>query len=182
MNQFEISHVSDAHPIDTYLEKRIRLFNIYTLPQVAWIIELYYLMLNSLLVNASALGIKEVSIYSFPPQVNEYNLLIHQYLMQWAVFIQFLALGLLVSGFIISLVRAIPVLSDYKVISIYSKYGITSCMWFFLLGFTYNLYSYSPRLFPVSIFLVIFFIVSLKSVVKIIIEKIEKVLGIEFDL
>lgn len=143
--------------IKGYVTERIKLLNPFTLPQLIWMVELYYLMLNSLLLIIEKEPNIKTIISGFPKEFFMYNKLINQYLLEWSTPVAFLGVGLLFSGIIISMVNKFPYVSDFKIVNTYSNYGVSACVWMILIWLTYRLFLLFSAWFPIVI-VVLFYI------------------------
>lgn len=112
--------------------------NIFTIFHVVWLIEIYYLGLNSLLNNGVIK--KELQIIDLPVLAEQYNNIILRYFKEWNSFIFLLAVGLLICGFAFSLIKIIPGISDYIIIYRYCSIGGYISGWLFLIYFSYIAY------------------------------------------
>jgi len=137
--------------IDDYFSNKGWRFNLFTIPQVVWLIQIHFFMLNSMLFYFNAMyGENEDIVDQFPEEVTIYNEMIHHYLEEWIPFIGFLSVCLLVSGLLISVLSILPFVSKYGIIQTYAGYGFNSFLWFFLIYITYRIYDWSVMLFPLS--------------------------------
>ncbi len=117
----------------------IKNLNLFTILQVAWLIELYYLGANSILEfvtnNSGGINIK------VPTEIEEYNTLILGYFKEWSMFILFLIISMFICGISFLFLTAIPKLKNYNIIRVYSSYGLYAAGWLGLIFFTYYLYN-----------------------------------------
>lgn len=134
-----------------YLKDILNKPDIYAIFQIFWLLEVYYLMVNSI-VNIIAIIQKDNSIVSsIPKTVEIYNNLILKYFEEWSSFISYLALILFLSGFILSFVKIIPIISNYNLIRVNCEWGIYSGLWLILIYYTYEIFSKSYFMFCVAI-------------------------------
>jgi len=134
-----------------YLKDILNKLDIYAIFQIFWLLEVYYLMANSM-VNIIAIMQKDNSIISsIPETVVIYNNLILKYFEEWSRFISYLALILFISGFILSFVRIIPIISNYNLVRMNCEWGIYSGLWLILIYCTYEMCSKSYFLFCIII-------------------------------
>lgn len=112
--------------------------NIFTVFQVAWLIEIYYLGLNSLLNNEIIR--QAFPIMKLPVLAEQYNNMILGYFKEWNNFVMLLSVGVFICGFAFSLIKAIPGISDYNIIYMYSSQGGYIGGWLFLIYLSYIAY------------------------------------------
>lgn len=112
--------------------------NLHTIFHALWLIELYYLGINSLL--NIVLNYDFTFIEIVPNEVQQYNSIIMSYFEQYIYFIIFSAVGLLLCGTAFVFISRIPLLCNYQLIRDYSSYGVTSGLWLLALCTTYQLY------------------------------------------
>lgn len=100
----------------------VKKLNPFIVLQVLWIIEIYYLGLNAIM-NSQIL--KEIIPgFKLPSLVQQYNCLILNWFNEWEEFVLFLAIGMLICGFMFAIIRGIPSMSQYKIINSYCVYGV----------------------------------------------------------
>lgn len=130
-----------------FFEKMLSKSNVCKILQIFWIIELYFLMANSLNdIILKSSNSKSLLNY-FPIQVNKYNNIILNYMNEWNLFILFLALILLLSSIFIIWIKFIPKISDYNIIKIYSAYGVYAFIWLILIFVTYRIFYFNKTIF-----------------------------------
>ncbi len=140
--------------IAEFLKGIISKVTVYTVLQIFWLLEVYYLMCNSVLNILDGLEMKSgnQSLLSiFPISVKMYNEMILRIINEWNNFILFLALILFISGIIISMTRAIPGISSYNLIYGHCTYGIYASGWLILIYGTYWAFSLSNVIFFIAI-------------------------------
>ncbi|MBY6836266.1 hypothetical protein [Clostridium botulinum] len=121
-----------------FVKNTIKGLNIFTVFHVVWLIEIYYLGLNSLLNNET---IKQAfEIVKLPVLVERYNNLILGYFKEWNYFIFLLSAGLFICGFAFSFIKTIPGLSYYNIIYRYCSQGGYISGWLFLIYLSYIAY------------------------------------------
>lgn len=130
-----------------FFEKMLSKSNTCKILQIFWIIELYFLMANSLNDIISKSSNSKSLLNYFPIQVNKYNNIILNYMNEWNLFILFLALILLLSSIFIIWVKFIPKISDYNIIKIYSAYGVYAFIWLILIFVTYRIFYFNKTIF-----------------------------------
>ncbi|KNZ68289.1 hypothetical protein Tfer_3156 [Thermincola ferriacetica] len=153
------------------LIKSVKMLNLFTVPQAIWLIELYYLMLNSFLLFLKSISGLDNIISHFPKQIFHFNSLILGYFQDWSSFVFFLSVGLFLSGIIISMVTTFPYISNYKMVIIYSGYGVTASIWLFLIWLTYKVFNYSYTLYPLIIIFLFYLFLARDQMLKIIKKK-----------
>lgn len=134
-------------------EEILKKLNLYTILQVIWLIEMYYLGINSIY----GILVKSNTAYQFkiPSLILKYNELVLKYFNEFSDFILFLSVALLICGFSIIFIRFIPKLSDYNLLYQYSGYGFTAGIWLLLIYATYKLYASISIFFLVTPILVL---------------------------
>lgn len=130
-----------------FFEKMLSKSNTCKILQIFWIIELYFLMANSLNDIISKSSNSKSLLNYFPIQVDKYNNIILNYMNEWNLFILFLALILLLSSIFIMWVKFIPKISDYDIIKIYSAYGVYAFIWLILIFVTYRIFYFNKTIF-----------------------------------
>lgn len=133
---------TDKDAASKFLKKAIGFFNVFTVLQVSWMIELYYLGLNSVihffefLINHNATG------FNIPisPLIIEYNTIVLKYFSDYSMTVIIICIALFVCAFSFSFVKYIPILSDYNLLLQYVDYGFYCSGWLFLIWFTYKLF------------------------------------------
>lgn len=155
----ETSKVKSDDSSSGIIEKGINILkklNMFTVFQVGWLIEIYYLGLNALLNSEVA---KEMfPDFELPYIAEKYNSLILDYFSKWENFIFVLAIGMFVCGFTFCILKAIPGISNYNIINMYSEYGGYAGAWLMLIYASYWLYSKLGALslfVPMVIYLII---------------------------
>ena len=136
------------------IRKIIEKLNIYNLLQVIWLIEIYYLVINSINEKVQEILRSDQTLPKLdyvPSQVRQYNAMILNYMDKWNEFILFLSIVLIFSALIISFVKGITRLSDYKIIKSHCDYGLYSGVWLMLIYFTYRIFVYSEVILIISI-------------------------------
>lgn|GEM_PF-6777534 len=134
-----------------YLKDMLNKPDIYAIFQVFWLLEVYYLMANSIVNIISIMQKNNSIISSIPKIVVMYNNLILKYFEEWSNFISYLALILFLSGFILSFIRIIPIISNYNLIRMNCEWGIYSGLWLILIYYTYEVFSKSYFMFCIAI-------------------------------
>lgn len=121
-----------------FIKNTIKGLNIFTVFQVIWLIEIYYLGLNSLLNNET---IKQAfQITKLPVLAEQYNNVILGYFNEWNNFVLILSAGVFICGFVFSVIKTIPWLSDYNIIYMYCSQGGYIGGWLFLIYLSYIAY------------------------------------------
>lgn len=143
--------------------------NLYTILQVAWLIELYYLGINSIYNLARKYNI--IPERKIPSLALEYNKIILGYFNDWSYFIIFIAITISICGLSILFVRFIPKISEYNLLYWYSSYGVTLGGWLILIFFTYKLYLYTNISFMLTPILAFMLLEVCKFLLKIVKEK-----------
>ncbi|WP_291624830.1 hypothetical protein [Clostridium sp.] len=130
--------------INKYFKSTVRKLNLYTILQVAWLIEIYYLGANGIyeLLSSDNKFVKQLNIPNIvlPKEVELYNNIIKEYFSSWSSFIFFFAIAMIICGMFFSFIRLIPNLSDYRLIYLYSVYGAVLGDWLILIYCTYLAY------------------------------------------
>ena len=114
----------------------IKQLEIFTVFQVAWLIEIYYLAINILFNYYTSKN----NILKLPYIIKRYNNIILSYFKEYYLFIGALAIGLILCGCIFTSIKYIRVLYKCKYIKIYCYYGIYYGIWLLLIWITYALY------------------------------------------
>ncbi len=117
-------------------EEIIKKFDIFVAVQLALILEVYYLGINSLLNIAINV---EIPI-NIPSMVSRYNNLIFNYFKEWNSFVLLLSIGLVICGICFGSLNKMPILKNYKIIIRYGDSGFYIGAWMFLIYITYILY------------------------------------------
>lgn len=139
--------------LDSFFSDKLKKLNLYILPQFIWLIELYYLLLNSLIQIVdktkfyAEFNLKPISHY-IPEVVAEKNLLIMKYLNEWNTFIFLFSFGMLICGILLTLLRGISVVKNYNIIFRHSSYGMDVFLWIFLIAVTFWFYEKLNYWFP----------------------------------
>lgn len=162
---------------DDEIEKNIfksgtKLFDkldLFTVFHAAWLIEMYYLGVNSL-VNVF-ISHDPNTVQLIPKIVSEYNETILNYFKNYSGFVFMMALAIFVCGAANFWVKFIPFFDKYKLISIYAGYGITCGIWMFVIYITYILYISISIGFLMTPILMFFIVEMLRKLGGIIEEK-----------
>ena len=127
-----------------YFKNGAKKLNLYTMLQVMWILELYYLGANEiyefLVENPQIIKGFNIDTICLPKEIAIYNNLIKEYFSSWSSFVIFFAIAMIICGVCFTFIRLIPVLRDYRLIYVYSSYGAVVGTWLILIYFTYYLY------------------------------------------
>lgn len=134
---------------------KIKGLNIFIVFQLAWIVEIYYLMINALYKFMEVIFGSATINNKVPQQVADYNTLIMKYLEEYWIFVTYLGIALIVSGGIISTVKMMPKFKNYRTILVYSGFGIYSGGWMINMGIIYYLYNLSSVFFPIILVLIV---------------------------
>lgn len=130
---------------------RARKLNIYLIPQYSWLILLYYLMINALYKVFNFLGKNNPDFnFDLPTNLLSLNDTVMTHLQEWTPFIWFIAITLIVSGFIIAFIQYLPVLDGYD-FSYRAGIGVYLGVWILLIAITIHLYDTLGGLFILSI-------------------------------
>lgn len=173
MNQDELA-TTIAEKVVKLLSDKIKKLNLFTFPQIIWITELYYLMINSIKDVIILLASDSSELYSFMPnEVEMYNNLVLQYMEHWMPMVIFLAVSMLISSAIICLARFVPYISSYKSIWTYTSYGFDVFIWLLLISTSFYLYTWLKVWFPVVVFFTFVIIIYLEQLVYHIKSKLE---------
>lgn len=99
------------------IKKFFEKVNIYNALKIVWLIELYYLMGNAIILTLgqASNGLNLIESY-FPDIANKYNQLILTYANQWHNFVGSLGVILFFSAFMISGLKGIPKISNDNII------------------------------------------------------------------
>lgn len=111
--------------------------NLFVILQIGWIIEFHILAIFSakdLFYNMVEEKIKEPSI------IGEYSQMIANWMDEYKEFIFFMGMILIVVGISGTFLKHIYILSRYKVIYVYSDFGLCAGCWFLLMFYTYRIY------------------------------------------
>lgn len=149
-------------------------FTVFTIPQVVWIIELYYLFINCIYNYAQTAYVRS-EFGDFVSGISKEVIQANEYIMDlfvtWMPFVNFATFSLFVSGVLISLVSIIPYVRRYSIIRLYSSYGVHTFFWFGLISLTYNLYELSYIWFPITFLICIILIIEWEQLWKYIKQK-----------
>lgn len=121
-----------------YCGKIIEKFNVFKTVQLVFILELYYLGMNSLFNVAINKGI----VVKIPSIVIKYNNLVLNYFKEWNGFVLLLSIGLIICGVFFCFLNIIPIIKNYIIIIQYSSSGIFIGLWLLFICFTYMAYLY----------------------------------------
>lgn len=137
----------------------LKKLNLYTVLQAAFIIELYYLLFNSLSSHLSEFFYSEgLDLYSrLPEAVLIQNEFILSTLNIWMPFVLLMAINFFIAGICVSLINLIPELFKYELIRKYSSYGIYASVWLGLIWLTFYMFEKTGKFF-IIFFLAIFLI------------------------
>ena len=156
-----------------YFKNGTKKLNLYTILQVMWMIELYYLGTNAiyefLVENPKINKDFNIATIYLPKEIETYNNLIKEYFSSWSSFVIFFAIAMIICGICFAFIRLIPVLGDYRLIYSYSSYGIVVGGWLILIYCTYYLYLNIGILFmtlPIFISMGVIAIENLKKYLK----------------
>jgi hypothetical protein len=147
INMDEVTKEVSSHG-RKFLEERLKLLNPYILPQMIWLVELYYLLLNSIYNLGLKLLPEVIPTLHIPKEITKYNTLILNYFDDWHNFSILLGVGFLLAGFIMWFVTHLPIVGDYRKIFSNATYGLHVFHWFLLIGITYKLYIILKLFFP----------------------------------
>lgn len=152
----------------SFFNKQIKNINLFTVFQVIWVIEVYYLMINSLLNLMRFLQTSTLYniLNEIPDKALEYNNLIIQYFDEWSFFAILLGIACFISGGIIGGIKYLPKIGDYTIIKVYADYGLYSGGWLLLIGSTYLLYNLNSKIFFLSFILMMIVVITLSKVIK----------------
>ena len=125
--------------------------DIYKTFQIFWLIEVYYLMANSMINIIEFVRNGDFITSSMPKIVIEYNTLILKYFKEWSIFLAYIAVVLFISGIILKYLKVIPIISKYKIIIENCDWGIYSGLWLTLIYCTYEIFSTSCLMFCVIV-------------------------------
>lgn len=133
-----------TNSMEKYLKSGAKKLNLYTILQVMWILELYYLGANAiyefLVVNPQIKEQFNFYTVELPKEIEMYNNIIKEYFSSWSSFIIFFAVAMIICGVFFTFIRLIPRLGDYRLIYRYSSYGMVAGWWLILIYLTYYLY------------------------------------------
>lgn len=115
----------------------IEKLNLFTLLQVIWLIEIYYLGIN---VSINILGGLKVFDFKIPAQVIYYNEKILGYLDNYKSLVSVLVVAFFMCGVAGVFVRRIEILSKNKLINIYADFGVYCGIWLAIIWATYSAY------------------------------------------
>lgn len=136
--------------IENELLTRARKLNIYLIPQYAWLILLYYLMLNCF-YNLFDKFIEHNNLnFELPAEVLSLNLKMMDLIEKWIPFFLFLSIALILSGIIIAAIRYLPFIGSYK-LSYHGMIGFDVGPWLFLMVITYYIFQISGSFFLIII-------------------------------
>lgn len=111
--------------------------NEYTFLQVLWMIEIYYLGVNSIFRLFSLS--EDIAL---PDKIMEYNNRILQTFDEYYGFVLYLAVALILCGCCFVFIKGIDIISKYELIYRYSVYGATLGAWLLLMYYSYFLFKY----------------------------------------
>lgn len=120
--------------------------------KLTWVIEVYYLILNWLILQIHWFNIEISQV--IPINVQIINDLVLTQFSNYYRMVIFLGIGLCFGGIIMSLYRYFPGVEYSPLMIVYCRYGIHLCPWLFALAITYWVYSKSPNIFIILIILV----------------------------
>jgi len=119
--------------------------------KVAWVIEIYYLILNWGILQIHWFNVELSHIIPVHAQMIN-NIVLAQFASYYKMFI-FLGIGLFFCGLIMSLYKDFPGFEYSPWMLVYSSYGIRLCPWLLILAITYFVYSISPNAFIILVIL-----------------------------
>lgn len=158
MNEEElIKNISSGvqQGMKSYFTEHLKKLNLFILPQIIWLLELYFLMLNALLKAYDNFNFPEITT-SLPTLIVEYNKMILKLMDEWIPFVGILGVGLLLSSFFICHICVISKIGQYNIIRRYSSYGMFIFGWFILIFLTHFIYNWLQSLFPLAfVFLIV---------------------------
>lgn len=117
-------------------EELIKKLNLFKIVQTIFVIELYYLGVNSLL------NLPMVKSILVPVEIYKYNNIILGYFKEWNGIIGLIAVGLIIYGFAVIFLNFTPILKKYEIIQVYGDSGIFIGGWLILICITYKAYLY----------------------------------------
>lgn len=154
-----------------YCGKMIEKFNVFKTVQLVFILELYYLGMNSLL----NIAINEGIAVNIPSVVTRYNNLVLNYFKEWNGFVLLLSIGLIICGVFLNFLNITPIIKHYMIIIQYSSSGIFIGLWLLFIYFTYIAYLYLDYFFILYIPLMCGISNGIKILLKYINENIEDI-------
>lgn len=107
--------------IHSFGDKLLESLNFFTIWQAVFLIEMYYLSINSIynVVSGSAENSLEI-----PVSIIEYNQIILKYLANYEGIISYMAFNMFVCGVCMHFLKHIPKIRGYRLVITYSDYGI----------------------------------------------------------
>ncbi|AZV58939.1 hypothetical protein [Clostridium sp. AWRP] len=139
------------------IKEGLKKLNIYKLIYLLWIIEMYYLIANSIdyfIVNiANGFGINKV--FSLPQVAINYNQMVLDKINIWSIVILYLGIVLFFSGIIMSLLKAVPIIKDIDIFIKYSGCGLSLGFGFILIYIIYWIFKFSHLLFIALILIIV---------------------------
>ena len=137
--------------------------NLFVVLQIVWIIEFHILAIFSakdFIYSMTGDKVKE------PPLIAEYSKVISNWMDAYNEFILFVGIILIVVGISGAFFKLIPVLNSYKIIYIYSDFGVYAGCWFILMFCTYDIYVRMGKAFlaaPIVVYIFYCFIKKIKE-------------------
>lgn len=131
--------------------------------KIAWIIEVYYFILNWCTLQIHWL-IKSSEVIPMHAQIIN-NMVLAQFATYYKMLI-FLGIGLLLCGSIMYLYRHFPGIEYNPWMIVYSRSGIILCPWFLAFGITYWVYSISPNTFIIVAIVIPLIVEVLRKIAK----------------
>lgn len=116
----------------------LKKLNLFTAFHAIWLIEMYYLGINALFNGAIRLD-QDVS-KKVPAIVLKYNDVILSYFIEYSEFVGLVAVAAFMCGISIAFIKFLPMFNKYKLIDMYSDYGIYCGLWLAIIYGTYRLY------------------------------------------
>lgn len=134
----------------------IKKLNLFTALQALWLLEIYYLGINSIF--SFVLSSDQDFIKQIPEIVLEYNKAILTYFEDYSELIMFISIAVFTCGIAYAFISILPIFGKYILINTYSGYGISCGGWLFTIYGTYELYlrlGIGVLLTPVIVFMIL---------------------------
>lgn len=148
-------------------EEKAKGVNVYHLLHYVWLIEIYYLILNSLSIFIIQVPeIKELADI-IPPIINKYNGIIMNSLQSWSPFILLLSVGLFVASFFVSMSKHILFTKNSGVIFYHADAGLFFSKWLFIIALTYYVYTWTGKFLPLIMIILVLLTQGLKKFLSI---------------
>lgn len=136
-------------------EEKTKGINLYHLLHYVWLIELYFLMLNSLSLFITPFLEQNEITELIPSIIHKYNADTITLLQLWSPFILFMGVGMFVSSIFVSMSKYIPFTKNSGVVLSHADAGIFFSKWLLIIALTYYVYTWTGEFLPLVMILLV---------------------------